>query len=295
MPHPRGGLKVREVFIGCFYFRVPNLKMASEVDIVIGDFVRLLGPSVSLRYFDDEGEPEELTQDALDSIKQQRLTSEERLPNATIELSGDGLYAPAYYLWYNGKALDIRPFEAEASYLWFWLPRELFLAREREVRAFLESCSSMLPFSYGYASLGLSGEDRRQKQALANRHPGLDIAFPGAVSADLADKAAGAYWLNFLSADMCIRLGGVETIRRNLPANVIFQEKGGGACEIQLTRSPEIGDVNRREILPEHRAFAKYLNDHRLLHVPERVVYFRDADGVADREAMENWHRRFVI
>ena len=294
IPHPRGGLRLREVLIGCFYVRVPNLQMAEEASLIIRDFVTLIGPTVSLSYYDNDGEPDDLTPEALDTILNQRLLGPDRYPNADIVLTGQGLYAPEHYLWYNGKALDLRPFDTEASYLWFWVPRQFFLSHEEDVQKFLESCASTLPFSYGYANLGLSGENKQQKQALARRYPGLDIAHPGCVSGDIGDKAAGAYWMNFLGLKLCANLGGVESIRRDLPANFVIRETSAGICEILLGPQPEIGDVNRRDVLPDNRALARYFSDHAVLHVPERVVYFEDADGPADSHEMEEWHTRFL-
>ncbi len=48
--------------------------------------------------------------------------------------------------------------------------------------------------------------------------------------------------------------------------------------------------MNRRDLLPLQRELAKFIHDNGKLHIPARVVYFVDQDGLAARDAMEKWH-----
>jgi hypothetical protein len=292
--HATGRLSIREVLVAVFFFRVPHLQMADLVPGVLRRYVTLVGGPAGLLYYDEEGDAGDLSEDTLEELLLERLLTPSRLPNATIELTGGGVYAPEHYLWYNGKALDIRPFPKEASYLWFWLPRGDYLQNKGRVEDFLDSVASSLPISFGHAGFGLSGDNKQQKQALARRYPGLDISHPGCVSGDLEDKAAGSFWRNYLSPSLCSRLGGIDKISGALPGVYSITEMVGGKCRITLSEFPQIGDVNRRETLPENRALARFFRENGVFHIPERVVYFEEADGSSDREAMQRWHGRFL-
>lgn len=84
---------------------------------------------------------------------------------------------------------------------------------------------------------------------------------------------------------------GSVTLSR-VPVEVLGFWKVGE--QVRLGDVPEIGDVNRRDDLPAYRALARHLDQRGLLHVPQRVSYFKDDQGLADREAQTSWHRRFL-
>lgn len=292
--YPDGTVRIREVLTIIFYLPVPNLKIVEYVDHAIRKFVNLVSFEGLREYYNYEGKQENLNPLSLDEIIYNRLYSEERAPNANIELIGSGANAPEYFLWYNGKALNITQFPDEVGYLWCWVPRSFFLDHTDELLNYISSVESELPYSFAYASLALAGENELGKQALAARHTGLDIANPFCVSADLNQKVAGSYWLSLLGAELCRLVGGVAAVRAELPDEIIVEELPDSRCRILLSEQPEIGDTNRRDLLPANQALARFFAERGRLHVPERVVYFEDREGMADREAMERWHRRFV-
>lgn len=290
--HPNGEVLVREVLTLVFYFRRPNLLIAGDVADAIQSFVNLVSFSELPGYFDMEGDEQELTQGSLERLLDERLLGGSRAANATVELSGSGTYAAEYHLLYGGTSMELDELPDEASFLWCWVPVSFYRERAADVNAFISTLASRLPFSFAYASLGLVG-DQRGRQALARRHPGLDVATPSCVRADLGDRAAGSYWLTLLGPELCEKLGGADALRAALPATGAVDPLPGGKCRILLGPYPERGDTNRRDLLPSYQALAKIFDDHGVLHVPERVVYFVDKQGLADREAMQAWHRRF--
>lgn len=287
-------ISIRETLTITFYMRKPHLDMLDAVATTIRDFASLVSFASLNNFFDYDGEQQYLDKDSLDNIITERFFSIERHQNANIILSGSGIHAPSFYLWYSGTAIDNPELPAEASFLWCWMPRQFFLMKQPEVMAFIAAAASRIPFSSGYVSFGLAGEDMSRMQALAWRYPGLDIARPLCISSDIFDKAAGIYWLNFLGPFMTIALSGVYGIRSKVPSDVICLELNEGKCCVQLGTEPQLGDVNSGESLPNYRAFAKLLYEAGLLHVPEQAVYFLDSDSVADRDAMQRWHLRFV-
>ena len=288
-----GSVSIREVLVANFYFREPHLTMRDEVAECIRRFHALVPSGGLEHYFDYEGDPEDLGPEVLANVLHERFYSADSFPNATISMEGSGLYAPGYYLEYVGSALDNPELPSEAGSLQLWVPRTFFSERRQEVLDYLGETAARLPFSCGSVSLGLAGQDKSARQALAARHPGLDISSPRPVSADLGDEIAGVYWQTLLGAPIVERLGGAADIRRALPGEVVDELPLGG-CRIVLGADPEIGDVTRGELLPRYRAAAAFLDAAGLLHVPRRTVYFVDRAGMADPEAMQKWHRRLV-
>jgi len=292
--NPDGSVSIREVFIIVFYLARPNLDIVQSVERAIRGFVELVSLDALSDYYNYDGEQEELTAQSLDEIITERLLGPNREANANIELSGRGIYAPEYYLWYNGKALDIEEAREEVGYLWSWMPRNFYLNNTVKTINYISSLALDLPFTFAYSSLGLAGENKYVKQGLAIRHPGLDIAHPGCVSADLGLRAAGSYWMNLLGPELCALVGGVTALRAELPGEILVDELPGGKCQILLGPEPGIGDINRRDLLPLNQSLARFFRRKGVLHVPERVVYFVDQQGMADREGMEEWHQRFI-
>jgi hypothetical protein len=291
---PDGTVSIREVLAIVFYLRKPHLQIASSIEQAVRGFVSLASIQALPYYYNYEGEQEDLTSEALEELIRERLLSA-KTPNANIELVGNGVSAPDYYLWYNGKALDLAELADEAGYFWCWVPRTLYATHSAQVLSYISTLATHLPFTCGYSSLALAGENKYAKQALARRYPGLDIAHPGCVSADIDNKAAGSYWLTLLGPEICESLGGVSRIREALPTDAAVEVLRQRSCRIQLSAEHEIGDVNRRNLLPRNRALAEFFEANRTLHVPNRVTYFVDEQGLADREAMEQWHRRFLV
>jgi hypothetical protein len=291
--NPDGSASVQEVLIGTFYFRTPHSMVRDEVAECIRRF-HALAPSGSLEYyFDYDGDQQDLDEAVLANVLYERFYSPDSFPSATLIIEGGGVHAPGWLLHHAGSALDNPDLPLEAGSLQLWLPRSFFSTRRADVLGFLADAAARLPVSCGSVSLGLAGENRLRKQALAARHPGLDISDPRAVSTDLGDQLAGIGWHTLLGAPMVGKLGGAVELRRALPGIVVEPLPLGG-CRLVMGGDPEIGDVNRHELLPQYRAVARFFHDAGVLHVPEQVVYFVDRNGMADPDAMETWHRRFL-
>lgn len=289
-----GETSIREVLSIVFYIRRPNLDIVTNVADAIHSFVDLVSIQALPEYYNYNGDTEALTAASLESIINERLIGPDRAPNAFIVLTGRGLYAPEYYLRYSGGRLDDPELEGAVNYFWCWVPRDFWIEQRPLVLDFFSRLSNVLPFHCAHASLGLVGENQLKKQALARRYPGLDISYPGSVRADLDAKVAGSYWATLLSQELSNTLGGMSAMRAELPEPITIKELPDGRTQILLGPEPEIGDVNRRNVLPTYRAFATFLRDKGVLHVPKRVVYFEDENGMADRAAMETWHNRFL-
>lgn len=289
---PGGEVAAQEVFVFAAYFDVAHDAIAEPIAGAIDRLVRLLGLDALPVYLDSEGTPQRLDAEVLSGQLELSFLGPFRTPNASLVLASEG--PRAHQIGYEGKALP-SPFQPdEAGCLWLSMPRETFLHKGEEVLGFAESFSEELPVAYAYASLGLAGTQRRQVQALARRHPGLDIARPSAVSADLGARAAGVYWLNVLGPRLAAAVGGEDAMRRALPPEVSIARMAGEKLVVRLTEAPELGDAQEKVQLPTHQAFARYLDRRGLLHVPRQVTYFVAEGGRTERDAQVEWHRRFL-
>ena len=292
--HPDGTISVKEIFTIVFYIRKPNLEIVDNIERAILGFVDLVSIESLPGYYNYEGEQEDLTEKSLHALIYERLHGPYRAPNANIELIGSGIYAPDYYLRYYGSSLSVPGLADEVSYIWLWMPKKFYEIHTSQVFEYIMMLADNLPFTFAYASLGLAGDDQYKKQALARRYPGLDIADPSSIRADLDSKAVGSYWLTLLGVELSRSLGGMSILRSQLSAEITVKDLSNEKCLILLGEKPETGDVNRRDFLPLYRELAKFFHSKELLHIPERIVYFVDQDGMAARDAMEKWHRRFL-
>lgn len=289
-----GSIVVQEAFVFACYFDTPHKYLARLMSEAIVKYVDLVSLKKISIYYDNEGEPQPLTSDSLAELFDLRFFGRYRTPNANIILSSDDEDVRSYYLWYNGKALDHPEFPGELGYFWLWMPRSDYLEKSKKILEFIQAFVTDTPFSFAYASLGIVERNKQAMQGLARRHPGLDIAQPLCVSADLNGKAAGCYWMNFFGEKLTNACGGFPALRDSLPGELIINPLADGKTRILLGDSPEIGDLNRKDTLPNHQVLARFLDQRKLLHVPERVVYFVDDQGLADKEAQSRWHRRFL-
>lgn len=293
--NPDGSVSIAEVLRLSWYMRAPNLSMVDSVATAIRRFCKLVGFRSLSTYYDFEGEQVDLDATSLEEIIEARLLGPHRFENATVQLVDNGLHAPTYSLYYYGTAASNPEVPDEASFLDCFVPRSLFGVRADELIQFFTDTCVKLPISSAYASLALSGEDMRRKQGFAARHPGLDIANPSCVARGLAGKCAGVYWQTVTGVELSARLGGVSEIARAAPPSARVDELAPGVCRIVFSSEPDIGDVNHNQRLPEYRVFARWLDARSELHIPQRPVYFVDAQGNADEGAMEAWHRRFLV
>jgi hypothetical protein len=277
------------------YTQKPHPAIRAQARTAIDRFVNKVTLKTLAYCFDMEGNPEELTTDAYNQLMSDWFSgSYSGWPNANIKLLGAGGTAPGYALTYCGKGLQDADFPDDTGYLDMWVTREFFDQNVESIEDLFVTTATELVACSGYMTLALAGEDRRAKQALGARYRALDIASPLSVSIDLGTKSPGSYWFNYMGSDLAARSGGTAEILGSLgPAAEVWALPGGRIC-VRLGAVPALGDRNRQEALADYEAFARFLATRGLLHVPKRGIYFKDAQGLADRDAQEAWHQRFA-
>lgn len=290
-----GEVVVRDVLRMVLYFRQSHQQMAAGIHTAIVDFVRLVSLEALGCYFDGEGEPQELTPGSFNALMHDWFSGGfSSWPNASIELESREATAPEYGLQYSGKKLGYAEFPGDTGFLNVWLSRSWFLDNAKRVGEYFRSTAVHTAASAGYADVSLSGGTPFQKQALAKRYAGLDIATPRAVSTDLGSQFPGSYWINYFGSELTERAGGLTAIQESLGPEFMVEDLAGRGTLIRMGRAPQLGDRNRREALPNHIAFARFLDSKGLLHVPKAVTYFEDEEGMGDPVAQEEWHTRFL-
>ena len=286
-----GRVLLRDVVSFVIYSRTKNEELRDIAVGVVRSILSHFAENRSLDYVDYEGNQQILDAFSLEEVFSQRFKGPLRAPNANLVVLSQELGVPEFYLWYNGKSLEDK-IDPEASYIWFWVPIGWFLARKQALLREFDSIAKLLPISCAYSSRAIAGARNMQKQALARRFQTLDIADPLCVSADIAEEVPGAYWLNIYPPALSARLGGLTSVAAALPHAFSVDETASGSLRVQLATDPELGDANRQAILQPYRELALLLERCGVLHIPRRVVYFFDENGLADREAMLAWHRR---
>jgi hypothetical protein len=290
-----GDVVVRDVLRMVLYFRQSHQRIAEAIHGAVADFVRLVSFEALRYYYDGEGEAQELTPESFGMLMRDSFEGEATsYQNATIKLVGQGDSAPEYGLQYWGKELVYAEFPDDAGFLDLWMSRSWFLDNAKSVGEYFRSTTVRTEASAAYVNVSLSGGTTAQRQALAKRYAGLDIAEPEAVSVDLGLRFPGSYWINYFGPELAARAGGLTAIQESLGPEFMAEDLAGGGTLIRMGRAPQLGDRNRREALPNHTGFARFLDSKGLLHVPKAVTYFEDEEGMGDPVAQEEWHTRFL-
>jgi hypothetical protein len=124
------------------------------------------------------------------------------------------------------------------------------------------------------------------------QHPGLDISNPITDSLALRrDAIKGVNWLTILGSEFAGRLGGVDSLRKQLPDTVGILPVAGGVI-LQAGPAPRWGHINRGDILPNYRAVYRIvapLQDP----IVDRYTAF-SLPGGDHREKTKAWLRRFA-
>lgn len=292
----RGRPAALETFRLLMYVPHPHAEIAVQARHAIERFVDLVSLDALAYTFGVDGDPIKLTPQVYrELIYDWFFGPFSEWPNANISLVGPGGSMPQYALTYCGKALgDIDPPNG-VGFLDMWVPRSFFVQNVGAIQTLFQATASELGACAGYMAPTLAGNNGLVNQALAARYVTLDIADPMTVSFGLGTTSSpGSYWFNYAGPALAAALGPASEIVQAVGRSVAVKELADGALVVRLERSPVLGDRNRREDVTAYAAFARYLYTKGLLHVPKQSVYFQDAQALADRDAQDAWHLRFV-
>lgn len=138
-------------------------------------------------------------------------------------------------------------------------PPEWGVERPDAMVALVLDMCGLFPYQSGHAGFCFlcSPYDKKQSQnyawARSMRHRGVDIlAHPNDKKAVGRDAVKGADWLTLLSTAFVEKLGGERKIRSAVTKPVEILDAPRGLL-IKAGPLPRLGDVNRRDDLPEYR------------------------------------------
>lgn len=167
-----------------------------------------------------------------------------------------------------------------------------------EVVAFLQEALDRFPLDSGHAGYSFLWNRldlARERTACAwsapllLRHPGLGYGSAVRLSNAASDGVAAVSWLTFLGPRLTRELGGREAVARAVAPIVSVLPIGAGGVLLRAGQSPQLGDVNRRELLPEYRAVGRVVAPIRASDKALREVVVL---GMDDDKA-DDWLRRF--
>lgn len=159
-------------------------------------------------------------------------------------------------------------------------------------------CRKLQPY-HGYAGIGAiqsmdMAERKRtshQAYALAARFPGLEIDNPTVISLFLDDRVKGVNWLTALN-DQCLeRLGGRDSVLKQLDENFRIYPYDSGLL-IQAGQVPQLGDANRRSIPRHYRKLSNIIKPLRMV-MPDTHSFIRPLDGRNATDVTNEWLARF--
>jgi hypothetical protein len=155
--------------------------------------------------------------------------------------------------------------------------------------------AQMIPFDFGQAGysinwneLGLYKSDAVRAMNGLTRYPGLDLADPSTTMFIVTKGIKCVSWLTFISPAYVQRLGGAKKVSAAAGEGVAIHPLRNGIA-VQAGPAPEIGDVNRRQNLPNYRSAGHLLSRVRATDHP--AIF--GPDGLGEEDVTEKWLSRF--
>jgi len=123
------------------------------------------------------------------------------------------------------------------------------------------------------------------------RHPGFGYGTVMQLSNAAVQGVVAVNWLTFLGPRITDELGGLEALVSRCPEGVSALPLGKGGTLLRAGQAPEIGDVNRQDLLPLYRAVGQLVAPSRTTDdaLDDLVI-----EGMTEEDASD-WLRRFFI
>jgi hypothetical protein len=98
-------------------------------------------------------------------------------------------------------------------------------------------------------------------------------------------------WLTLLGAKLTTELGGATKLAKTAPKGVSVHSLGPGGVVIRAGTVPQVGDVNRHDLLPLYHAVGHLVASHR---APDKALETVAVEGMTG-ETKNDWLRRFFV
>ncbi|MDC0711420.1 DUF3396 domain-containing protein [Stigmatella sp. ncwal1] len=273
--------------------RRPHSEVAQGVLSALEHYRDFVGSEGLGLYADEDGAWWTLDAEGWDSI----LRKLHHPHRASIHLVDASANERRYRFDYDGKRLGSPALSHEpdaVSAVAFWLPTESLEAQGPErARALAMKLAAPLAFCSGHAGLSFNGAldragVRQEIRSWCFRYPGFDVPDLERHSWDMGTRVRTVSWLTFLGPPLLDQLGGATALRSRLswPGTQV-EEMEGRRAVVTLGTSPEAGDTEAGQMLPNYRELAQVLEPW-LYHEK-----FQPGSAFSEEE-MRRWERRFL-
>ena len=167
-----------------------------------------------------------------------------------------------------------------------------------DVVSFVQEALADFPLENGYCGYSFvwdnTSADKKVSAWVApllRRHPGLGNGNPVKLWNAADQGVAAVSWLTFLGPRLTADLGGREVLEQKCPPDVSVLPLGSGGTLLQAGPAPELGDVNRQDLLPAYRAVGQLVAPRR---TPDEV-FENLRIPVMSKEDANDWLRRFFV
>jgi hypothetical protein len=282
----------RDGLVLTLFIRREHLGIAPAIWTSLQNYLHSVPAGALQWYVSDDGDMVELDEKGWEHTRQQ-VVGPQWKGSRRIELRESPSDSGAYLVNYHGHSLRALIRYEPAVPLSFTFPTEYLLERgTAHLHALAIKLSQALPFSFGYASLAVIGDngdwfsaDWAQLDVLLNRYAGLDLYDVDRTSLRIGDRSLGAHWLTFLGQPLLGQLGGIEALRQALPfPDVTLLPLEGDRLIISLAETPDPLDTEQGPIPPQYRALARLL---------EPFMYEYQGDDGTQRY-LNRWRRRLL-
>jgi hypothetical protein len=284
---------VVDAFVLTFFVNESHEELVIRVESIVGMYADLVGLDSIPYRLDEDGEILDIGANNAKELQYELFHLDPEADTSVIRLVGAVDDQTGYGFNYIADHLPDPRYPDLRNLISLWLPTPLCVTLGwQTVYDFSRSVSELLPYSFGYGSPCLAyGNDIRAAVGPARRYPGFDIALGMACRVDIDEKALGAYWLTFLGETLSQSLGGKAALASKLDPPITVEDISGTRIMIRLGPEPQVGDTNRQIEMPLYRKLTERIKNE--LHIPNNV-YFPDERGIADKDAMTAWHKRFL-
>lgn len=209
----------------------------------------------------------------------------------------------------NAAAPQPPLFEMFFEHVWAERPRGMFrialpiedMDRDpSEILALVDDAMADFPVHWGTAGLAFYWKDtdttidEYANQWLGRhllKHPGLATGDLLAWGTSVEEGVANIGWLTFVGDALIGKLGGREALAEAVDgAGVVFRQYGKGIA-LQAGPKPELGNVNRKHVLPAYHEVGRILQP---LFAPDEALRKIDVAGLQDEDEALAWLRRFL-
>ena len=204
--------------------------------------------------------------------------------------------APEYSFGVHGSEPGDLYHQRDANSIRCAFPGAWAVESPKALLAFVADACAHFPYLWGQAGFVLEPSRYYREDGetaawrLSMQHPGLDIYRLTTTTVVGLLGVRGVNWLTMLGSEYAGRIGGFDTIRRNLPKSVGVIPAGDGVI-LQAGPVPRWGRVNANDLLPEYRAVYKVITPL-LEPILESYPSF-DLPGEDYIEKTDAWVQRF--